>query len=187
MKVNKSEEYKALRQEIIHWQTRRLTLLAGSVVFVTAVLSFLPDATSNVVVGRTIVVIMYLVAVVWLARYCALAEENIGAYIQVFIEDESGAMWETRFSQLKGGANPILNNLNIFVAFSYGGLGLLAVVWPLSETDAHPALLATLSVVFFFFFVYSLCKLMDTRVRRAQLLSDWKAVQEKELKTARDT
>lgn len=36
-----SEEYQALRQEILEWQTRRFTIVSGAIVVVTAVLGWI--------------------------------------------------------------------------------------------------------------------------------------------------
>ena len=128
-----SEEYNALRAEMLAWQNRRFMILTASVSLVTGILGIdgVTDAGSDLGWGLVSSLLwFFLGSAAALTWYAGRANAKIAAYFIVFHEVESEG-WETRLKKLKADGLDRFN-LNRMVLLIYVGLGVLSFLIPWS-------------------------------------------------------
>ncbi|HEX8173989.1 MAG TPA: hypothetical protein VF543_02600 [Pyrinomonadaceae bacterium] len=94
----KEKEYDTLRQEIMHWQSRRFSVVTGSLIIVIAILGWAvnaPDKWSWAVVSSILFAMLSIAGyMTWLI---GLLISRISTYLEVFHEDHSENIgWERR-------------------------------------------------------------------------------------------
>jgi cell division protein FtsW (lipid II flippase) len=95
-------EYDSLRQELLEWQNRRITLLTTSCTVATGVLTF-GQAFGPRIPWWTIsiVLLVLLSAACYLTGYAGHGNQRIGAFLQVFHDPAATLKWETRNAVFK--------------------------------------------------------------------------------------
>lgn len=135
-------EYESLRKEIIAWQERRFTILAGSVALVTGILGLKVIGESKPFENwawASALLLVILASACALTWYAGRASAKIAAYLIVFHESQPDPLgaWETRLQVLKDSRRDCWN-LNRLIILVYLGLALLAVLAPLlSHREYH--------------------------------------------------
>jgi hypothetical protein len=131
-----SEEYGALRAEILRWQDRRFDLLKISISVVTGLLGlkliFEVSGSSGTLwpfVSSTL--LLYLAAANLIIWYAGVSNSILAAYVKVFHEENESTSvhWETRFSKLKK-----CHNLNHWIAVLHSALAIICVALPYAAT-----------------------------------------------------
>jgi hypothetical protein len=126
-----SEEYKALRAEMLQWQNRRFTVLTASVAVTIGILGFDGVLKGEAAVGWRLVTTLlwfFLGAAAALIWYAGRANAKAGAYIVVFHEDTDRG-WETRLMALKEERLDWLH-LNRIIVLIYVALAALSALAP---------------------------------------------------------
>lgn len=99
----KEKEYDTLRQEIMNWQSRRFSVVTGSLVIVIAILGWAvtaPDKWSWTVVSSILFAMLSIAAyMTWLVGRLIT---RIGTYLEVFHETDCDIGWEKRQRKSKG-------------------------------------------------------------------------------------
>src|SRR5713101_544364 len=145
-----SEEYEALRAEILKWQDRRFDLLKTSISVITGLLGLKlifdklevpgPSGTLWPFISSTL--LLYLAAANLLTWYAGTSNSILGAYIKVFHEgkESTSVHWETRFEKLKA-KGLYRQNVNQWIAVMNTVLAAICVVLPYAVTSfAWPGL-----------------------------------------------
>lgn len=127
-----SEEYQALRQEILEWQTRRFTIVSGAIVVVTAVLGWItqnPDEWPWAIAST--VLLAPLACACYLTWLFGSFNTRLGTYVEVFHESTEGRSgWEKRNREFRTGREIL--NLNTALALVYLVLGGVSVCVPIA-------------------------------------------------------
>lgn len=134
-KINLQEkEYDALRDELLQWQSRRITLVNISAIVITALLGLEKSTTSQDWEVVSSVLLIFLACVCYLTAYCGASSRTIGAYLECF---HGESKWEERLSLFKKKSPRKYFNLNFDLALIYLVMGILAVVVPRILSGNH--------------------------------------------------
>jgi hypothetical protein len=130
-----SEEYQALRAEILKWQDRRFDLIKISISVVTGLLGLkfifdnpgVPGSSGTLWPLISSTLLLYLAAANLLIWYAGVSNSILAAYVKVFHEENESTSvhWETRFSKLKK-----RHNVNHWIAVLHSALAIICVVLP---------------------------------------------------------
>jgi hypothetical protein len=149
--MDSRDEYVALRNELISWQERRMSVASQTATAVVAILGLVSSLSHGFMWTLLSSALLLLIAASMIfAIYAADAASRLGAYIRV-VHEASQAGWETRAGELRTSR---LQNLNAVLGSVYLMLGVLAAVVPpaAAATKAQPwygwALLVAVAVVF---------------------------------------
>jgi len=152
----KEKEYDTLRQEIMHWQSRRFSVVTGSLVVVIAILGWAinaPDKWSWTIVSSILFAILSIAGyMTWLI---GLLTSRISTYLEVFHEANSVEIgWERRHRA------PKRNFLSSKGAYSlmYLGVGFISFIVSRTVCQAQPS---TLSRVLFFLIAASFLSMVS--------------------------
>jgi hypothetical protein len=121
-------EYNGLRDEILHWQSLRYTVLGANITVVTVILSWIISrpADWNWDIA-SIILLVVLSAGSYMIMLFDRFEAKIGTYIGVFYENGTG--WETRVIEFDKHIK--LNSLRYALGLMYFGLGMMSILIPL--------------------------------------------------------
>jgi hypothetical protein len=148
--VEMSEEYQALRAEILKWQDRRFDLVKISISVVTSLLGLklivdkleTPDPNGDLWPLISSILLLYLAAANLIAWYASVSNSILAAYIKVFHEEgESTTLrWETRLQKLRGKGYS-RHNMNHWIAVLQSVLAIICIVFPYAAASfASPSL-----------------------------------------------
>ena len=140
----KEKEYDALRQEIMHWQSRRFSLVTGSLIIVIAILGWAvnaPDKWSWTVVSAILFAMLSIASyMTWLV---GLLISRISTYLEVFHENDSADIgWERRQRKSKGN---FVSSKGAYATMFFG-VGIISLAVSLTVCKAQPT---TQSVILF--------------------------------------
>ncbi|MBA7493703.1 hypothetical protein ES702_04265 [subsurface metagenome] len=152
------KEYEALRQEILQWQSRRFTVVGGSIVIVTAILGWVtmaPEKWSWAI--ASVLPLTFLVSVCYLTWLFIRFNIRIGTYLQVFHE----SAWERRKRAFLRDIKKFRRGIKTFrlswgLALLYGGLGVVSIVIPHTvclKPSTKPEIILFTAVAFLFVFM----------------------------------
>jgi hypothetical protein len=132
----KEKEYDTLRQEILQWQSRRFTLVTGSLLVVVAILGWAvnaPEKWSWTVVSSILFAMLSIAGyMTWLV---GLLCSRIGTYLEVFHENDSAEIgWERRHRGRKGN---FVSSKGAY-ATMYFGVGIISLAVSLTICKAPP-------------------------------------------------
>ena len=134
----KEKEYDTLRQEIMQWQSRRFSVVTGSLVIVIAILGWsvnAPDKWSWTVVSSMLFAMLSIAGyMTWLL---GLLTSRISTYLEVFHEDDSDDLgWERRHRK------PARNFISSKGAYAtmYFGVGLISLAVSSAVCKAQPTM-----------------------------------------------
>lgn len=133
-----TEEYEALRAEMLEWQNRRFTILTVTITLVVGILGLEGVLTGESTLGWWLVASLlwfFLGSSAALTWYAGRANAKAAAYIIVFYEAKSSG-WETRLDVLKKSKLDWFS-LNRMVVLIYFGLAVLSflVPWTVRESQ----------------------------------------------------
>lgn len=172
-----SEEYQALRQEILEWQTRRFTIVSGAIVVVTAVLGWItqnPDEWPWAIAST--VLLAPLACACYLTWLFGSFNARLGTYLEVFHESKEGRRgWEERNREFRAGLEIL--NLNAALALVYLVLGGVSFSVPLAVANGSTsgfqyAVFALAAAVF----VSTILLATLRSYPRGDYVSKWKAI-----------
>lgn len=172
--MNRSDEYAALRQEILEGQKRRVSVTMNTATVVGAVLGLGTSLGPRSVpwAGLSAILVTMLSGAMLFAYYSAEANARMGAYIQAF--HESGEGWETLRAQLPP---PYLLglklDLNVVLAVMYVSLAAVAVAvpWMAANFRAGPTFgLVVLAFAIILFGIALRCLFVKSYSRRKEYL-----------------
>jgi hypothetical protein len=142
-----SEEYQALRAELLKWQDRRFDLLKISISVVTSLLGLKLIVDKLEVSGASgklwplisSTLLLYLAAANLITWYAGVSNSILGAYIKVFHEERESpsVRWETRLDALKAKGH-IHYNVNQWIAALQSVLALICFVFPYAGASFAP-------------------------------------------------
>jgi hypothetical protein len=146
----KEKEYDTLRQEIMHWQSRRFSVVTGSLIIVTAILGWAvnaPDKWSWTVVSSILFAMLSIAGyMTWLI---GLLCSRISTYLEVFHEHDSVDLgWERRHRKPK---RNFISSKGAY-ATTFFGVGVISLAVALTVCKAHPT---PPSIILFFLFTAS--------------------------------
>jgi multisubunit Na+/H+ antiporter MnhG subunit len=146
----KEKEYDTLRQEIMHWQSRRFSVVTGSLVIVIAILGWAvnaPDKWSWTVVSSILFAMLTIAGyMTWLVGRLIT---RIGTYLEVFHENDSADIgWERR--QRKSKRN-FVSSKGAYATMFFG-VGIISLAVSLTVCKAQPT---TPSIILFSLFAAS--------------------------------
>lgn len=134
-----SEEYEALRAEILKWQDRRFDVLKLSISVVTGLLGLKlifdklegPGSGGALWLLISSTLLLYLAAANLLIWYAGVSNSILAAYIKVFHEEKASTSvhWETRLDKLKA-KGQYRQNVNQWIAVLNTALAIICVVVP---------------------------------------------------------
>ena len=126
--MGQENEYKGLRDEILHWQSIRYTVLGANITVVTVILSWIMSrpADWNWDIA-SIILLVVLSAGSYMIMLIDRFEAKIGTYIGVFYENGTG--WESRVIEFD--KNIRLNSLRYALGLMYFGLGMMSTLIPM--------------------------------------------------------
>ena len=131
MGTNTSEidlkEYDALRNELLQWQSRRITLVNISAIVITALLGIEKSTTAQDWAVVSSVLLLFLACVCYLTSYCGASSRTIGTYLEHY---HGKSKWEERLGQFKSRTLRKFVNLNTGLALIYLVMGVLAYAVP---------------------------------------------------------
>jgi len=134
----KEKEYETLRQEILHWQSRRFSLVTGSLVIVIAILGWAvtaPDKWSWTVVSAILFAMLSIAGyMTWLVGRLIT---RIGTYLEVFHENHSADIgWEKR--QRKSKRN-FVSSKGAYATMFFG-VGIISLAVSLTVCKGQPTM-----------------------------------------------
>jgi hypothetical protein len=132
----KEKEYDTLRQEIMQWQSRRFSLVTGSLIIVVAILGWAvnaPDKWSWTVVSSILFAMLSIAGyMTWLV---GLLNSRIGTYLEVFHENDSAEIgWERRQRGRKGN---FISSKGAYATMFFG-VGIISLAVSLTVCKATP-------------------------------------------------
>lgn len=137
IKKMKEKEYETLRQEIMHWQSRRFSVVTGSLLVVIAILGWAvtaPDKWSWTVVSSILFAMLSIAGyMTWLV---GLLITRIGTYLEVFHENDSVDIgWEKRQRKSKGN---FVSSKGAYATMFFG-VGIISLSVSLTVCKAQPS------------------------------------------------
>lgn len=170
------KEYEALRQEILQWQSRRFTIVGGSIIIVTTILGWIittPAKWSWEI--ASILPLAFLISACYLTWLFSRFNVMIGAYLEVFHESD----WDRRVRVFKSGIKAI--RLNSALALLYSGLGVISVVISYTVCSKPSTKFGIgLFVAVFLLFVFMLTNLTFLSYPRKRYVSRWQKIKTQE-------
>jgi hypothetical protein len=132
----KEKEYDTLRQEIMHWQARRFSVVTGSLIIVIAILGWAvnaPDKWSWTVVSSILLAMLSIAGyMTWLI---GLLCSRISTYLEVFHENDSTDMgWERRHRKPK---RNFISSKGAYATMFFG-VGIISLAVSFTVCRAHP-------------------------------------------------
>jgi hypothetical protein len=137
-----SEEYQALRQEVLAWQERRFAVVAGAAVGVTAVLGWV---TSNPVAWTWTTPSLLLLTVLSGASYLTWLFGRFNAMIGAYLEVAHGSAWDEHSRRFR--ARHRYLRLNVALGAVYVSLGLVSVLVPCMVCPRRPGIAGVVALV----------------------------------------
>ena len=120
-------EFEALRNELLQWQSRRITLVNTSAIVITALLGLEKSNISPDWAAVSSVLLLFLACVCYLTAYCGASGRTLGTYLEHY---HGKSKWEERLGKFKSGSLRKVVNLNTGLAFIYLVMGVLAYAVP---------------------------------------------------------
>lgn len=147
----KEKEYETLRKEIMDWQSRRFSVVTGSLVLVIAILGWAvtaPDKWSWTVVSSIIFAMLSIAG--YMTLLVGRLITRIGTYLEVFHETDSADIgWEKRQRKSKGN---FISSKGAYATMFFG-VGIISLAVSLTVCRAQPT---KQSILLFFLFAASL-------------------------------
>lgn len=130
-----TEEYQALRQEILEWQTRRFTIVSGAILVVTAVLGWITQSPNEWPWPvASALLLAPLACASYLTWLFGTFNARLGTYLEVFHESKEGRKgWEERNKAFRAGSEML--NLNAALALVYLVLGGVSLFVPIAVAE----------------------------------------------------
>ena len=167
------EHFEHLRQEILQWQSRRLTVLTAVLVVVPGILGWIAKSPGQLSWDIAAVFpLLFLACGSQLTWLFALNSITIGSYLELYCQSD----WETRIRILWERFN--FPNLNSTLSLVYLVLGVVSVALPAVLCQKEPTALGIgLFALALALYAASILNMAFRSYRRGDMISKWRSIE----------